>query len=380
MPLGTGFSGFVPSIGVMVLAWLAMTGSALLLLEVTLWMGEGAHMISMSERILGLPGKVISWILYLFIAYASLIAYTAEGGAQVMSAVLAFSGVALGKGSACFVYALLFGLVIYLGAVVVERVNAIFFCGMVGAYLLLVGAGLSEVKVGLLGHKDWARAPLALPLMLTSFSFQTMVPSLPQLLARNARALRWSIVGGTSIAFVIYLLWQTIVLGVVSLAGIEMALREGVSATHFFHGEVTVKWVAIVAHFFAFFAIVTSFLGIAFGLYDFLSDGLRVKEKKMGALMLGALIVLPCWYFGAYFERIFIIALDTSGGFGDAILNGIMPVLMVWRGRYVLGLGDSSGRYTIGKVSLVLLGLFFASCLGVALLTQTGVVKSAYDL
>ncbi len=35
-----------------------------------------------------------------------------------------------------------------------------------------------------------------------------------------------------------------------------------------------------IADFFCFFAIVTSFLGIALGLFDFLADGLKIPRKK----------------------------------------------------------------------------------------------------
>src|SRR5689334_9836734 len=73
LPIATGISGFYPSLAVMLVCWLAMAASALLLLEVNLWMEEGAHIITMSSRLLGPVGKAVSWVLYLFICYASLV-------------------------------------------------------------------------------------------------------------------------------------------------------------------------------------------------------------------------------------------------------------------------------------------------------------------
>lgn len=84
LPVATGISGFLPSTFIMTLCWLAMTASALLLLEVNLWMKEGAHVITMASTILGPIGKIISWCVYLFISYASIIAYTAAGGSLVI--------------------------------------------------------------------------------------------------------------------------------------------------------------------------------------------------------------------------------------------------------------------------------------------------------
>ena len=61
LPVATGISGFIPSTFIMALCWIAMTASALLLLEVNLWMKEGAHVITMASTILGPVGRVVSW-------------------------------------------------------------------------------------------------------------------------------------------------------------------------------------------------------------------------------------------------------------------------------------------------------------------------------
>ncbi|MFN4174810.1 MAG: aromatic amino acid transport family protein, partial [Parachlamydiaceae bacterium] len=64
LPVATGLAGFFPSLVVMILSWLMMTLTALLLLEVSLWMEEGVHVITMSSRLLGPFGKAVSWVLY----------------------------------------------------------------------------------------------------------------------------------------------------------------------------------------------------------------------------------------------------------------------------------------------------------------------------
>ncbi len=40
-----------------------MTLSGLFLLEISLWMDEGAHVISMAKRFLGNPGRIVAWTL-----------------------------------------------------------------------------------------------------------------------------------------------------------------------------------------------------------------------------------------------------------------------------------------------------------------------------
>jgi tyrosine-specific transport protein len=200
-------------------------------------------------------------------------------------------------------------------------------------------------------------------------------------LKRNAKALRGAIIGGTTLTFAVYLLWQWIILGIVPVSGsrgLVSALEVGEPVTQFLRTHVQSGWVSFIAEYFAFFALVTSFLGMALGLFDFLSDGLKIPNVGKGKALLSLLIIIPTFVFAAYFERIFLLALDTTGGFGDSILNGIMPVLMAWVGRYVLRFPDEN-RIPGGKILLVVVFLFFATALVLETLIHTGWTCSIFD-
>lgn len=383
LPVATGVSGFVPSLVVMFICCAAMTFTALLLLEASLWMEEGVHVITMTTRILGTPGRILSWILFLFISYASIIAYTAGAGVQIASAIQHFFHYPAGLEIGALVFILVFGLAILLGGLFVGRLNSILFIAMIAAYVCLVGMGIDQVNPEYLLQHQWSGSILAVPLFLTAFSFQTMVPSLVPILKKNASALRFAIVGGTVIAFLIYAIWQYLILGVVPVDGphgLAAALAKGEPATQFLHEHEVSRWFVIVAQYFAFFAIVTSFLGIALGLYDFLADGLKVSKKGWGVVILGALLIIPTYLCAVNFERIFLIALESSGGYGDSILNGIMPVLMVWIGRYKLGYCEGK-RVPGGKILLFLVLCFFTFTLTLQILSHTGLLSSyQYEL
>jgi len=382
LPLATGIPGFFPSLIVMVFCWIAMTMSALLLLEVTLWMEEGVHVITMTSRILGKPGRIASWILYLFIAYASIVAYTAAAGGQISRLMDNFFNFSVSQEWGCLIFLLLFGLIVDFGTALVGRINAILFMAMIAAYCAMVGLGIPEIQKDLLLQHQWSGAWLSVPLLLTAFSFQTMVPSLTPYLHKNALKLRWAIVGGTGIAFVVYAIWQGMIMGIVPVEGskgLAASLARGEPITQFLGEHTNSMWISIIAHFFAFFAIVTSFLGITLGLFDFLSDGLHIPKKGWGKIGLGLLIVIPTLFFATQFERVFFIALDATGGFGDTILNGIMPVLMVWIGRYWLGY---QGPYRLigGKVTLILLFIGFSAAFLMSVAALFGLMPSIFDV
>lgn len=381
LPVATGINGFFPSLTVMFICWVMMTLTGLFLLEISLWMEDGVHINTMTYRILGNTGRWVTWILYLFVCYASIVAYTAAGGTQISHFFNYLLDIVLNKSLACSLYIVSLGLVLYLGSRTVGRVNSILFVAMILSYVALIGMGIPEIKLSYLRYNKWSGFLLAIPLMLTSFSYQTLVPSLTPYLKRNIKGLRWALIGGTSITFVIYAAWQALMLGIVPVQGshgLAEALVAGEPATHFLEDHVAIKYVALVAHFFAFFAVATSFLGMSLGLFDFLSDGLKIKKEGKGNLILGILIVVPTLICATQFERIFLVALDSSGGYGDTVLNGLIPVSMVWIGRYRLGY--KNGFYIPGgKILLAVVFLFFFLCLILEILVHLGYVSSIYE-
>lgn len=366
LPVVTGISGFWPSATLMLVCWLMMTLTALLFMEVSLWMEEGVHVISMTSRILGPAGKWVAWVLYLFICYASLVGYAAGGGVMIADVLDRIMNISISNDFGALVFMGLFGTAFYFGNKVVGRINAMLFTAMIASYAGLVGMGINEVKPSLLNYKNWQPAILAIPVILTSFSFQTMVPSLTPYLKRHKNSLRIAIVGGTTIALLVYLVWQWLMLGIVPVEGengLAEALRLGEPATQFVTEHVHGLYLAYVVQFFAFFALVTSFLGMGLGLFDFLSDGLKIEEKGVGKFWLTLLIGLPTLFFATQFERIFLLAFDATGGYGDSILNGLIPVMLVWVGKYHLGYGKVSGGLLSSRPVLAAIFIFFLAVL-----------------
>lgn len=374
LPTMTGVNGFLPSFLVMLLCWLMMTLSGLLYVEVSLWMKEGAHVISMAQKMLGPWARMVAWVLYLFISYASIIAYAAGVGTPVIQGVEFATGWEISRNAACALFVVGLTGMVFLGSHAVGRFNTLLFFAMVGAYFFLVVGGISHVDLDLLSHQSWCGVSFSIPLILTAFSFQAIVPSMTPYLNSHRRSLQGAIIGGTTVALMIYTVWQLLVLGSIPVegaGGLREAFELGRPATEFLRSSMGATWVVMVAEFFAFFALVTSFLGMTLGLYDFLADGLSLPQKGWSALFLGLLIVVPTISFANWNPRIFIDALDSTGGFGDAILNGVLPVMMVWVGRYHR---HYPGKPLVAGGRVVLLGIvvFFLGALGLELAERFG--------
>lgn len=374
LPITTGISGFIPSILIMLLCWAYMCGTGLLIAEASFWMKDkNAHMSSICSHFLGNPGRILSWIIYLFIGYASLMAYV-DGAGKVLSVGLSeiFPGLDFGPYLGPALFSIIFGSFFFLGGKKVELCSAILFLGLLLTYAGILCFGFQGVNPTQLMHQAWKESLLSMPILLTIFSYQAIVPSMPNLLNRDPKAVKISIIAGTLLALFVYLAWEFIILGTVPLEGpkgLLKAFEDAIPATEILRvSDNSHSLLSYFAGFFSFFAIVTSFLGIGLGLFDFLSDGLKIPKKGLGVLALVAIIIIPSFLVSISFKRIFLIALDTSGGFGDSILNGILPALIIWKGRYLLKKG-SSIKLSGGRLILIFILIFSLVTIGLEILS-----------
>ncbi|MGE0198567.1 MAG: aromatic amino acid transport family protein, partial [Simkaniaceae bacterium] len=118
-----------------------------------------------------------------------------------------------------------------------------------------------------------------------------------------------------------------------------------------------VPWIALIVGLFSFFALVTSFFGVALSLYDFLADGFRIKKTMKGKTSLLVLMFLPPLLFALFYPSGFVVALGYAGVF-VAVLYGILPVLMVWHGRYI---EKKKERFRVVGGKPLLLAMFVGS-------------------
>lgn len=342
LPIMSAMSGFEPSLVMFVISWLFMTTTALLLLEVNLWFSDEVSIISMAERTLGTAGKAVGWLCFVFLFYALGVAYIAGSGELIADFVAEMTGMYLPNWVGSLAVSVLFGAFVYLGTQTVDLFNRFLMLGLVLSYVLLVVLGAPHVETDYFKHKDWSVAAMVLPVMIISFGFHNLVPSLTTYLKGDARRLRIAIICGSAIPLLIYLIWEWLVLGLVPVhgkGGFLEAMESGAMATEVLKAAIGSSWVVDVAQYFAFFAILTSFLGNSLSFVDFLADGLHVKKDSKGKLLLCLLVIAPPFAMALAYPRIFLTALNYAGAFGAVILFGILPALMVWSGRYRKRLG-----------------------------------------
>ncbi len=327
IPAVTADAGFWPAILVTLLVWIFMAITGLLLLEATLKMPSGANFISLSRRFLGRFGGWFSGALFLFLYYSLLVAYFA-GGAPLLGQMLSWVGLSFLSLTETSLFALFFGGVIVLGVSWINRVNLILTFGMLAAYVLLVLLGSGAVNPSRFSESHLLYTVGAVPVLFSAFGFHNVVPPLATYLERDKKVLRLSIIGGTFLAFALYVVWQWLVLGSIPKEALDSARAEGLPITYALQAASSGGFVYVAGQVFAFLALTTSFLGVGFSFVHFIQDGFKEGGYQVSRLICALLTLIPPFLCVLFIPHLFEKALGVAGGFGESILNGILPVML----------------------------------------------------
>lgn len=356
LPVLTSPAGFVPSILIYFLCWAFMASTGLLFLEISQWFKQDANIITMAEATLGRWGKGFAWILYLFLFYCLTVAYMVGCG----NILVQISQQAIPDWLGPILFVAIFAPFIMIPTALAGRLNVGLVIGLALSYVGFVGVGVPYVNNAFLKEMHWQNSLLSLPIAFTAFAYQGIIPTLTGYMQHDMQKTRRVILLGSFIPLLAYIVWEWLILGIVPREGPQgllSALQAGNNAVEPLHYFIQNPAVYYIGQAFAFFALVTSFLGVTLGLRDFLADGFSIQKDLRGKLLLALMVFLVPLFIAVSYPHLFLIALDYAGGFGVALLLGLLPILMTWVGRYRMSLGGEPQLFG-GQAVLGLLTLF----------------------
>lgn len=335
IPVVTGAAGFIPSVVLCCLAWAFMAATGLLLGKVTLsFPVPETNLISMTQESLGRCGKWSAGILFTFLFYAVMVAYTIAGGILIADFAFIFFGIDIPTiWTSTFLVFLLF-LAISSGLRLVDSVNRYLMGGLALCYLLLVIFGGEHMQIERLVRRDWSASLIALPMLVISFGYHNLVPTLTHYLDKDARKLRKAILVGSALPLLVYIIWEAVIIGVIPFTetGEWMhAKGQGEIITQVLARACESDKVVGITRGFAFFAIATSFLPVAFSFLDFLRDGFHVGDTTKNRTLLGLVVLAPPLVIALTNPTIFLTALNYAGGCCALLLFAVLPALMAWK-------------------------------------------------
>ncbi len=360
LPLKTATGGFYPSVGLFVLCFIFMLYTVFLLLESNLMSTDPrANIISMTGERLGKTGQMVAWLTFSLLLFSVSAAYMSAGGSLVTTVLQheVYKETPMPVGMCLF--AGIFGFLVYFGTHVYDHVNKLLMVCLIASFFILI--------VKMTPHVDTVSftegRPLlllgAVPVVVLSFTSHVIVPSLRSYLNSNVPALKKSLFYGMLIPLIFYIYWEFLILSLVPPEGSQglLAIASGnypiAALTNALQDNLGLQFLAILISLFSFSALVTSFIAVNVSLRDFLADGLGVSSQTTsGKAILSVLTLLPPLVYALVFPRGFTIALGYAGVFA-AILYGILPALMVYKGRYIQKI-EAPYRTPGGKLGLFL--------------------------
>lgn len=375
LPLASAGIGFATSLLIMFGLWALMAYTALLMIELHQHAPAGATLHTLAKQFLGKRGKWLASFAMLFLFYALCAAYIAGGGSQFSERVHQLLDIRLEATTATILFTVVVAAVVAIGTAMVDKVNRVLFLTKLIAMamvLFFLAPNVTESYLLSMPIKQ-GLVIASIPVIFTSFGFHGSIPAIVNYLDGNTRALRIAVIIGSAIPLIIYVFWQTVTLGVVSQN--EIMQNAGLTGLiNTLSHTVHERGLSTVIGVFADLALLTSFLGVSLGLFEFLGDSLKKKSTNKDRVFIAVITFTPPMVFALFYPQGFIMALGYAA-IALAILAIFLPTLMVMKLRKS---SDYTSDYQVmgGNMTLFATAVIGLMIVSAQLLVTTGVLPA----
>jgi tyrosine-specific transport protein len=332
LPLVTMSSGFILSIIPLFIGWAYMYLSGLMVLEVYLDAKQNINLMGLLDKILGKSAKIIGAALFLFLFYSILTAYLNASSILIQGACNQLFKIDLPQSFYLICNGFVLFTIILFTTRKIDLINRFLVFCMLFFYVCLIYIGSLQVDpVNLKTFSHPTQIVWSIPVFILSFGFQNLVPTVSHYLNYDAKRIKSTLFKGTFAAFIIYLIWNFIILGVISNQD-QGIVEKGTHTLHQLFDSSSAQ-VSFFIKGFSFFAIITSVLAVSLSFVNFISDSAENQKKHA---FYTACVIVPPVIFSLLNPDLFLTMLHIAGGIGAVSLFGLLPPFMIWKKRYVL--------------------------------------------
>ncbi|OGT31417.1 MAG: hypothetical protein A3E87_03560 [Gammaproteobacteria bacterium RIFCSPHIGHO2_12_FULL_35_23] len=344
LPIKTGLSGFTLATISIIGIWMMMCFTALII----------AKRIHPTDNLrFDIPsffkqeiGSKIKWLVIvanLIILYGLITAYLSMVGSLVTNLLPKI----LHPKFIIILYFIILLFLISYGIKILRRSNMIIIICIWVSFIILIHFAKKPFNPDYLTYMDWRALPFSLPVIVSTFHFHNIIPTVCYQLNFQYKAIKRAIIQGTLIGLCINLLWITLVLGDLPVHGITHLSIIYAAA----HGEPATVPLALDLHsdlfilfsmIFALFAVTASYMANGTGLLNFIRDLVSHFFKTDNTPLCFILAFAPPLIITLFDPRIFLKAINLVGGVGETILFGILPALILLKSINVLKTESSS--------------------------------------
>ena len=288
LPIVSSGMWFSWSVVLLVFTWFCMFHSSLMILEANLNFEPGTSFDTFVRAILGNRWNAFNGLTLVFVLYILTYAYISGGGSIVSHTLGSTLGISIPPMLAGLLFAFVLSFIVWYSTGLVGRMTAVLLGGMAVTFVLSVGNLGTRVQMPLLLENQPGYALFllaAIPYYLTSFGFHGNVPSLMKYYGKEPARIRKCLFYGSLTSLVVYLLWHVVTLGNIPREEFKPIIATGgnigdlISALSIIAGS---DRLTALLNAFANFAVVSSFLGVTLGLFDYIADKFKFDDSRKG--------------------------------------------------------------------------------------------------
>lgn len=299
-PTATAGVWFSWSLLVFAYTWLCMYASGLMILEASTTFPPSANLATIVKSLLGKGWNTVNSLSLVFVLYILLYAYITSGGGLTASHLSALTGTEVAPRLGSLIISVLFAVFVWLSTRVVDRVVSVLMIGMIVSFFISAFGMMSSVSLDTLfdthAPTGTAYTPyiwVALSTVLVSFGYHIGVPSMVKYFGGDTAKVAKSVLIGSLMALGFYLLWQVVVQGNLPRTDFAPVIAKDGDVATLLGAIGKSGFIGTMLGAFAYMALTSSFLGVALGLFDFLSDFFGFGDDKTGRAYAVAVVFLP---------------------------------------------------------------------------------------
>ncbi|MCJ2376492.1 aromatic amino acid transporter [Vibrio sp. ZSDZ34] len=322
------------SIIAIAITMIVMTISGWMLLEAFKHYDLKVSFNTVTKDMLGDKVNVFNNITVYFVGGILLYAYITSSGLILQDVI----GVSSNIASVLFV--LVFSAFVWHSTRAVDRISVVLIAFMILSFVFGVSGLAINVDMGVLFDtisEEASYAPYAmamLPVALTSFGYHHSVSSMRAYYGDEHKA-KYAILGGTAIALGLYFLWLFSIFGNLPRSNFGPVIEQGgnVDALLTALGSVIEsEKVANAINTFSMAAILSSFIGVGLGVFDFLADLFKFEDTRQGRAKTWLVTFVPPLILSLMFPFGFVIAIGYAGA-AATVWACIIPALLARKSR-----------------------------------------------
>ena len=282
--------------------------------EVTMRTKKKMQIPGLGQKYLGKAGGALIGLNFVFFSYMAILAYLIASG-DVLTSIAP----ALSEFQWSMIFFGLLALVVYKGLDGVKVAELVLAAILFVLLISLAIFGIPHIDPSNLIVVQFANIFVPFGVIMFAMGGVSAIPELENLMPNSGRKIERTIIMGTAIPMILYLLFSIVVVGVSGLSTTEVATI-GL-------GQAIGPHMIILGSLFAIIAMGTSFLTIGLALRRVYEWDLKLPKLIAWILALG--VPLGLYLIGA---RDFIKTLGLAGALGGG-MEGILIVLIFWKAR-----------------------------------------------